>query len=334
MVGMPVPAPETVSAYLTELRRALKGAPAGLISDALADCEDHLNNEIAQNPDLTEKQILASVVDTYGTPEEIAEEYRDMETSISTPFPQPEATPERRFGFFNVVSDPRTYGALLYMLLSLATGIFYFTWAITGLSLTLGFAVLIIGIPFFLLFIASVRVLSHVEGRIVEALLGVRMPRRLPAGPAADESLWTKIKEAFSDLRTWSSLFYMLLMLPLGIIYLRDRHGRPFPVARRNGDVHLQPHKRRIARPDRLGALSRALPAHRTGTHRFRSHRRAAVFVVLHIARAVGWVHGKIGRGTSGSTLSSIRNTTESLHNSPVVERFRFARLGTSSTIR
>src|SRR4249920_114598 len=126
----PAHPPETVSAYLAQLRQALKGAPAGLISDALADCEDHLNSEIAQNPQLSEPQILASVVETYGTPEEIAEEYRGMETTISTPFPKAEMPEERHFGFFNVVSDPRTYGALLYMLLSLATGIFYFTWAV------------------------------------------------------------------------------------------------------------------------------------------------------------------------------------------------------------
>jgi len=56
--------PETVRAYLVELRRALKGAAPGLISDALADCEEHLNNEIAQNPELDEPTILASVVET------------------------------------------------------------------------------------------------------------------------------------------------------------------------------------------------------------------------------------------------------------------------------
>ena len=33
---------------------------------------------------------------------------------------------------------------------------------------------------FGLLFIASIRVISYVEGRVVEALLGVRMPRRPP----------------------------------------------------------------------------------------------------------------------------------------------------------
>lgn len=218
-MAMPAQPPETVNAYLAQLRVALKGAPAGLISDALADCEDHLNNEIAQNPDLTETQILASVIETYGTPAEIAEEYRDMEHTISTPFPQPESREERRFGFFNVISDPRTYGALLFMLLAFPTGLFYFIWSIGGIMMSLGFAILIFGVPFFLLFVASIRVLGHVEGRVVEALLGVRMPRRLPSGPSSDESLWTKIKEALSDARTWSSLFYMLIRLPLGIIY-------------------------------------------------------------------------------------------------------------------
>jgi len=296
-MAMPAHPPETVSAYLAELRRALKGAPAGLISDALADCEDHLRNEIAQNPNLTEQQILTSVVETYGTPEEIAEEYRDMETTISTPFPKQELPEERRFGFFNVVSDPRTYGALLYMLLSLATGIFYFTWVVTGLSLTLGFAILIIGIPFALLFIASVRVLSYVEGRIVEALLGVRMPRRPPTEPAADTGLFAKIREAFTDVRTWSSMFYMLLMLPLGISYfvigvvglavsLGVVGGAIFSLL--TGESHIQ-----IQDAPYLEHLLHTAPGlillAVVGTLMF--------FVVLHIARAVGWVHGKIAEG-------------------------------------
>lgn len=295
---MPAQPPETVQAYLRELRAALKGAPAGLIADALADCEDHLNNEIAQNPDQTEQQILAGVVETYGTPQEIAEEYRDMEiATVQTPFPQPEQREERKFGFFNVVSDPRTYSSLLYMLLSLATGIFYFTWTVVGISMSLGFAILIIGVPFFLLFIASIRVLSHVEGRIVEALLGVRMPRRLPAGPAADEGIWTKIKEAFTDLRTWSSMFYMLLMLPLGIVYfvmgvvglsmsLGITAGCIYSLI--TGESHFQ-----MSDAPYLEHFLHTAP----GLVVFGLLGIVLFFVVLHIARAIGWVHGKIAEG-------------------------------------
>jgi hypothetical protein len=294
---MPAPPPDTVNAYLTQLRRALKGAPAGLISDALADCEDHLNSEIAQNPDLNETQILAAVVETYGTPEEIAEEYRDMEHTISTPFPQPEATPERRFGFFNVVSDPRTYGALLYMLLALPTGIFYFIWSAAGLAMSLGFAILIIGVPFFLLFIASIRVLSYVEGRIVEALLGVRMPRRIQTGPAADEGIVAKIKEAFLDVRTWSSLFYMLLRLPLGVAYfvvavvglsvsLGVTAGSIYSLITGESHIHM----------DGAPYLEHFLHT-APGLMVFALCGILVFFLVLHIARAIGWVHGKIAEG-------------------------------------
>jgi uncharacterized membrane protein len=120
--------------------------------------------------------------------------------------------------FFGVLADPRAYTSLLYMLLSLATGIFYFAWAVTGLSLSAGFAVLIIGIPFTIIFFASVRLLSLVEGRLVEAMLGERMPRRPPyADP--NQGLLARIKELFLDIRTWSSFVYFLLMLPLGICY-------------------------------------------------------------------------------------------------------------------
>jgi len=209
--------PETVRAYLDELRRALKGAPPGLISDALADTEDHLNNEIAHNPEVPESEILASVIDTYGTPQEIAEEYRDMEATIGGPFPKSEPAPQRSFGFFNVISDPRTYGALLYMLLSLVTGIVYFTFVVTGTALSVGLMITIIGVPLALVVIGMSRLLAHMEGRIVEGLLGVRMPRRpLRSTPG---TLGARIKEMLLDLRTWTTLLYMLLMLPLGVCY-------------------------------------------------------------------------------------------------------------------
>jgi uncharacterized membrane protein len=287
--------PETVRAYLDELRRALKGAPAGLISDALADTEDHLNNEITHNPEVPESEILATVIDTYGTPQEIAEEYRDMEATISGPFPKSDQAPERRYGFFNVVSDPRTYGALLYMLLSLVTGIFYFTWTVTGISLTIGFAILIIGIPFALLFIGSIRVLAHIEGRIVEGLLGVRMPRRLPPTTQADETLWARIRDGLTDSRTWSSMFYFLLKLPLGIAYfviavtglsvsLGLTAGCLYSLFTNDaGHIHI----------DEVPWLAHLLHT-APGLILFAFIGVLLFFVVLHIARGIGWLHGRI----------------------------------------
>lgn len=287
--------PETVRAYLDELRRALKGAPAGLIADALADTEDHLNNEIANNPEVPESHILATVIDTYGTPQEIAEEYRDMEATIGGPFPKSESGPERRYGFFNVVSDPRTYGALLYMLLSLVTGIFYFTWTVTGISLTVGFAILIIGIPFALLFIGSIRVLSHVEGRIVEGLLGVRMPRRLPPATQADETIWTRIKDGLVDSRTWSSMFYMLLMLPLGVAYFVVAvTGLAVSLGISAGSIYsLITNDASHIRIDDVPWLEHLLHT-APGLILFALFGLLMFFFVLHVARGIGWLHGRI----------------------------------------
>ncbi len=120
-------------------------------------------------------------------------------------------------GFFGVLVDPYTYGSLFYMVLSLATGVFYFTWAITGLALTAGLMILIIGIPFALLFLGSVRGIGWAEARITEALLGAQISAAPPAAPT--QGFWGAVKAALADPRTWGTLIYMILMLPLGILY-------------------------------------------------------------------------------------------------------------------
>jgi len=137
---------------------------------------------------------------------------------------QPSATAERLVppkpvrGFFTVMADPLTWTALVYMLLSLVTGIVYFTFVVTGLSLSVGLFILFIGVPFALLFLALVRSISLVEGRIVEGLLGVRMPRRPRLGPS-EAGILQRILFWLKDRRTWTAMLYMLLQLPLGIVY-------------------------------------------------------------------------------------------------------------------
>lgn len=212
--------PRTIPEYLEQLRRALAGADPAMIHDALYDAEEYLRSELAENPGLSEGEVIASVASSYGAPDEVAEIYRDTEATVQTALRPPPPPPRKSLAgrFFGVVADPRTYASLFYMVLALATGIFYFTWVVTGLSVSLGLVAIVVGIPLLILFFGSVRVLSLVEGRIVEVMLGERMPRR-PLYTARGRSIWQRIGDMFTDVRTWSTLLYMLLMLPLGIVY-------------------------------------------------------------------------------------------------------------------
>jgi uncharacterized membrane protein len=216
----PLRPPATIAEYLDRLRAALAGADPALVQDALYDAEDYLRSEMAANPGRSEAEVIAAVAGGYGAPDEVADIYRDTEVRVQTALQSPRpAKPRTALGrFFGVALEPRTYAALFYMLLSLATGIFYFTWVVTGASLSLGLSVLIIGVPFAILFFGSVRVLSLVEGRLVEAMLGERMPRR-PLYASTNATLMGRIAEMFTDPRTWATMLYMLLMLPLGILY-------------------------------------------------------------------------------------------------------------------
>ena len=204
----------------TELRKA--GADAAIIQDAIYDAQEYLQSEVAKAESQGEANAEAfkRLVDSYGTPEEIAAAYLEAELTVARALRLPEPVVYKSIAgrFFGVLVEPRAVGALFYMLLSLWTGMTYFTIVIAAISLSLGLGILIVGLPVMLLFLGVVRVVSYVEGKIVEALLGVRMPRR-PRVVAIDGSVLARIKWWLTDRRTWTTLGYMFLQLPLGIVY-------------------------------------------------------------------------------------------------------------------
>jgi hypothetical protein len=234
------------------------GADRALVQDALFDAEEYLRTEMAERYEAEAASVeeyqtrFVAVIDGYGSPEEVAAAYLGApregaaaaDGAAASPGAAAEGAPASevapvplapRWGaapsagggparpgawrqVFGVVVDPAFYKALLYMLISLVTGIAYFTIVVTGVSVSAGASVLIVGIPLFLLVLGTVRAMSLVESRLVEELLGTRMPRReraeLPeAGWLQRVLYWVK------DRRTWASMAYMMLMLPLGVAY-------------------------------------------------------------------------------------------------------------------
>lgn len=142
-----------------------------------------------------------------------------------------------------------------------------------------------------MLFFGTVRALALVEGRLVEVMLGGRMPRR-PLYANRNTSWLARIGAMFTDPRTWSTLLYLLLMLPLGVVYfsvavtglalsigliaapLAQLFGS-VPMATIDGVACLWPV---WALP--LLALAGVL----------------LLFGMLHLARGIGHVHGQIAR--------------------------------------
>lgn len=212
----------SIEKYLDDLKVALKGLDRSTVQDALSNSEDHLNSalmaELETNPEANVKETVARVIDLYGTPEEISDVYTDIEEHTTPVFALSEDRGWTGFkGFLAIAGEPKAWAACLYMILSLITGVFYFTWAVTGLSVSVSLIVIILGIPICLLFLMSVRGIGFVEGRLVEALLGTRMPRRSIMPESG--SWWDKFKTMLKTSSTWKTLVYMILQMPLGIVY-------------------------------------------------------------------------------------------------------------------
>lgn len=199
-------APRSIDQYLEALREELAGEDAALIQDALYDAEEYLRAEVAAHPDKSESDVLELIASTYGAPDEVASAYRDTEAKVKAAMATPRNIPTGGAGaFFGVFLDPRAYTSLFFMLLSLATGIIYFTLTVTGLSLSAGLAVLVVGLPFFLVFVALTRVISLAEGRLIEAMTGERMPRR-PVHQRPAPGFWSRVGQMLKDRRTWTTL--------------------------------------------------------------------------------------------------------------------------------
>jgi len=213
---------KSIEEYLEQLKTELQGSDTATIQDALSDAEEHLRAALANQreaqPEISEQEALEQVIEHYGSPSETASAYAEVERRTVPQLTRETPKSTSLGNFFSVYTDARAWGALLYMLIAFVTGVFYFTWAVTGFSLSVSVALFIFGLPFALLFFLSVRGLALLEGRLVEGLLGVRMPRR-PLFTQQNLKWLDRLKELAMDRHTWFSILYMLIQFVLGTIY-------------------------------------------------------------------------------------------------------------------
>ena len=213
--------PRSIDDYLTRLRAALAGADPALIQDALYDAEEYMRVEVAANrgsPRRTCSNLLpAPTARRTKSRRLIATRKRGSKRRCSRR--GPEGLSRRTAGsvFHRVFRLARVRVAVLHVA-RLVTGGRLFHVRRDGSSLSLGLAILIIGLPVFLGFIGIARVISLGEGRLLEAVSGERMPRR-PVHPGAPDGLVARIARDAEERTDVDDAHLLLVMLPLGIVY-------------------------------------------------------------------------------------------------------------------
>jgi uncharacterized membrane protein len=214
-----------LKSYISDLRKELKGVDEALVVDAVDDATEHLEmmlEDILENGEAkTRSEAVDLATKRYGSPSLIAMEYITNDTELKEK--KEEKRKKRKEegllqSMFNVYKDPYSYLGIFYFILLFPIGIFYFTYIVTMVSVGLGLAITIVGLPLLFLFLLSVYPIAWMHGRLTEVALGIRLPKK-PRKMRARGGAWNRVKTILKDPRLYSSLLYLFLMFPLGIIY-------------------------------------------------------------------------------------------------------------------
>jgi signal transduction histidine kinase len=105
----------------------------------------------------------------------------------------------------------------LYLLLSFWLGVAWFCVLVTGISLGIGMAITLIGLPVLVAMLWAVRWMAQVERLLVKGLIGTDAAAhyRRPGRPG----LWAQIMARLGDPQTWKDLVYLLVQFPLGLVW-------------------------------------------------------------------------------------------------------------------
>lgn len=122
------------------------------------------------------------------------------------------------FRFTSVAMEKKTYLNMLYLLLMFPLGIIYFVILITGISLSMSLTVILVGLFIGVGFLMLVRGISSVHLNLASTLLGFDYQKHTQNDKIQGD-LIEKMKQIIKDERTYTSIIYMFIEFPLGILY-------------------------------------------------------------------------------------------------------------------
>lgn len=111
----------------------------------------------------------------------------------------------------------RVFRRALYLLLTLPLGIVWFTLISTLVSTGIGLAITLIGIPILIGTVYALRWMAQTERVLVRAMLDVDVDAHYRTTDRSD--WWPRFQARLADPQTWKDLVYLVLQLPLGIVW-------------------------------------------------------------------------------------------------------------------
>src|SRR4029077_11094807 len=115
-----------------------------------------------------------------------------------------------------LVTEPRPYLRILFLFLAFPLGTLYFTVIVTGLSVGIGLAIVMVGFLVLILTLLVWLVFARIERELAIHLLGAHI-RPMFASDPTPMSPWQRLLKTLGDPVTWKSLAYLLVEFPFGI---------------------------------------------------------------------------------------------------------------------
>ena len=116
-----------------------------------------------------------------------------------------------------LMTDNRTYLRIFYLFAAFPLATFYFVVLVTGISVGMGTAIIIVGFPILLLTLLAAIGFGRLERLLAIHLLGVTVgPSSIP--DPTPLSLTKRLQRLLADPVTWKSLVYVILEFPFSIV--------------------------------------------------------------------------------------------------------------------
>ncbi|MGW0804980.1 sensor histidine kinase [Nonomuraea sp. NPDC002799] len=189
-------------------------------------------------------------------------------------------------GPLGVLTDPMTWRAAPYLLISAGFGLGWFIVLSVAVPISLSLAIVWVGVPLSMATVLMWRGGAMLERRLLRAAFGIRI--RDPYRARPERGLGAHIQWLLVDPATWKDLGYLLMLLPLGIV----EAAVSFALWTGSGLALIQPLL--LALQEGAGLRSDAVVDDWAGAWVLAAIGLGLLVLTAYLMRGMAWLHGTL----------------------------------------